>query len=524
MVLQQTPRVRKAVVFLSCIDSVEFHHRIFTETYLPSFPDAHNSHPFNTNNTTTSKSNVNLRKISPTTTTTTTKQSDTTSNQHAHNGEEEADSPNPFFGSIRILKLHGDMNQPDRGKVFTEFKNASHQVLLLCTDVAARGLDFPHVDWIVQYDTPGDPKEYIHRVGRTARLDSEGNALLFLMPHEMPYLQLLQFYEMKLEQIDLDIILQSHIVAFGRTSRNSMDAAMSLQHIIEDEINQNNELKQTAADAFGSYIKAYATHSKETKEIFHHRMLHIGHVASSFGLTDKPSKLAIKGRSQSKTKRMTTKAEDIKKRFERKNKRYVKSTASDADAFSSDMVEQEPEAAATTSAPDTRQQQQQQQRTPMGRVDRYKEFLSDFSTQDQSREEEEKEGKKQEGETRKKGAFTMDEIAQELADQQKKMQAKRSPVDMDDDAAQQEEDEMTGGDGTSKYIRAARRVRKNDPRFIKNLDERHKIRSLLSNPFVAASASATNRPPKRSLSLVSEFADGGVVGGPLKKKRKTRSR
>ena len=66
---------------------------------------------------------------------------------------------------------------------------------LLCTDVAARGLDIPAVDWIVQYDPPDDPKEYIHRVGRTARGRSgRGRALLLLLPQELAFLRYLQVW------------------------------------------------------------------------------------------------------------------------------------------------------------------------------------------------------------------------------------------------------------------------------------------------------------------------------------------
>jgi ATP-dependent RNA helicase DDX18/HAS1 len=62
--------------------------------------------------------------------------------------------------------------------------------VLLCTDVAARGLDIPQVDWIVQFDPPLDIKEYIHRVGRTCRgYESKGKALLFLLPEEESYLK-----------------------------------------------------------------------------------------------------------------------------------------------------------------------------------------------------------------------------------------------------------------------------------------------------------------------------------------------
>lgn len=83
---------------------------------------------------------------------------------------------------IPVMCIHGKQKQQRRSAVFFEFVNAKTGVLL-CTDVAARGLDIPAVDWIIQYDPPDDPKEYIHRVGRTARgKEGVGRALLFLLP------------------------------------------------------------------------------------------------------------------------------------------------------------------------------------------------------------------------------------------------------------------------------------------------------------------------------------------------------
>jgi len=69
--------------------------------------------------------------------------------------------------------------------------NAPHGTLL-CTDVAARGLDIPRVDYIIQYDPPDDPRDYIHRVGRTARAGKVGKSLLFLMESELGFLRYLK--------------------------------------------------------------------------------------------------------------------------------------------------------------------------------------------------------------------------------------------------------------------------------------------------------------------------------------------
>jgi ATP-dependent RNA helicase DDX10/DBP4 len=84
---------------------------------------------------------------------------------------------------IPLLHLHGKQKQTARADITAKF-SASKNSCLFATDVVARGLDFPAVDWVVQLDAPEDADTYIHRVGRTARFEKSGRALLFLCPSE----------------------------------------------------------------------------------------------------------------------------------------------------------------------------------------------------------------------------------------------------------------------------------------------------------------------------------------------------
>lgn len=104
---------------------------------------------------------------------------------------------------LPVLDLHGKQKQQKRTNTFFEFCNAK-QGTLICTDVAARGLDIPAVDWIVQFDPPDDPRDYIHRVGRTARgANAKGKSLMFLQPNEVGFLSHLK--EAKVPLVEFEI-------------------------------------------------------------------------------------------------------------------------------------------------------------------------------------------------------------------------------------------------------------------------------------------------------------------------------
>lgn len=105
---------------------------------------------------------------------------------------------------IPVLHLHGKQKQPKRFGIFEEFCRKKF-ALLFATDIAARGLDFPMIDWVIQADCPEDVDTYIHRVGRTARYEASGQSLLLLLPSEKEaLLKLLTGKKIPIESIEMN--------------------------------------------------------------------------------------------------------------------------------------------------------------------------------------------------------------------------------------------------------------------------------------------------------------------------------
>lgn len=84
---------------------------------------------------------------------------------------------------MRAEAIHGDLRQMRRDKIIQGFRDKKFQILV-ATDIAARGLDVPHIETVINYDLPQCPEDFIHRIGRTARAGSSGQAISFITPAE----------------------------------------------------------------------------------------------------------------------------------------------------------------------------------------------------------------------------------------------------------------------------------------------------------------------------------------------------
>ena len=172
--------------------------------------------------------------------------------------------------STTILALHGKLHQLRRMAIYDEFCQRDSSVVLLATDIAARGLDFPKVDWVLQADCPEDAKTYLHRVGRTARHSSIGQSLLILLPSEQEgMLKQLRIHRIPIDTIQVD-------------PRKVND----IQRKIQAHVAADPELKASAQRAFLAYIKS--TFLLSNKEVFDVHQLDTEQFSRSLGLAVAP--------------------------------------------------------------------------------------------------------------------------------------------------------------------------------------------------------------------------------------------
>ncbi|KAF2278878.1 ATP-dependent RNA helicase HAS1 [Westerdykella ornata] len=186
---------------------------------------------------------------------------------------------------LPVLALHGKLKQQVRTNKFFEFCNATSGTLI-CTDVAARGLDIPEVDWVIQFDPPDDPRDYIHRVGRTARgANGKGRSLMFLLPSELGFLSLLKEARVPLVEFELPA-----------------NKILNIQSQLESLISKNYYLNKSAKDGYRSYLQAYASHS--LRSVFDVHKLDLVKVAKSFGFATPPRIDISLGASLSRDKKI----------------------------------------------------------------------------------------------------------------------------------------------------------------------------------------------------------------------------
>jgi len=169
----------------------------------------------------------------------------------------------------QVLALYGTMPQFRRMAVYDSFVSKQF-VVMFSTDVAARGLDFPAVDWVIQMDCPEDGVTYVHRAGRTARYKEAGESLLMLTPtEEKGMLKQLSALKIPISKIEINPKKLT-------TIRGRIASALACEL----------ELKESAQRAFQSYIKS--VYLMKNKNIFNVESIDMNKFSESLGLVITP--------------------------------------------------------------------------------------------------------------------------------------------------------------------------------------------------------------------------------------------
>ncbi len=268
--------VMKVIVFISCADSVDFHFSVFSRTIAQG------------------EDGESPPEAPPITKTLLT-------NETIAHGTAISSKTN----QVVLHKLHGSLAQNIRTATLKAFIESTEPCVLICTDVASRGLDLPNVDYVIEYDPPFSADDHLHRVGRTARAGNQGRALIFLLPgEEEEYVSILAsgYREGKraLTHNTAEDLLRK---GFGGTGNEWEERATEWQLDVERWAQDSPKYLEMARRGFQSHIRAYATHVASERHIFNMQTLHLGHLAKAFALRDRPGSIKVPGlRPQKMTK------------------------------------------------------------------------------------------------------------------------------------------------------------------------------------------------------------------------------
>lgn len=281
--------VMKAIVFVSCADSVDFHFDILTGDVEKEAVKQDDVEDKDIDED--SKKNRRPKTVP---------QADPTKLSVTH---AEASLLSPKSHSVTAYRLHGSLQQSLRTSTLAHFTKNKDPSVLIATDVASRGLDLPNVDLVVEFDPAFAREDHLHRIGRTARAGREGRACIFLMPgSEEGYVDILRSDRKDTEagvnitRQDADEILTRGLITSGVPDKHAyMEKATDLQLAVEHWALASPTRLEAARRAFQSHMRAYATHVADERKYFDIKQLHLGHLAKAFALRERPSGMNVPG-------------------------------------------------------------------------------------------------------------------------------------------------------------------------------------------------------------------------------------
>ncbi|KAK5165048.1 ATP-dependent RNA helicase dbp7 [Saxophila tyrrhenica] len=283
--------VAKCVVFMSCADSVDFHFDLLTQESFGASKSVNEEIHEEASRTKPAKL-THSNKIA----------------QGNSISEARTQGPATAFSStqnpVQLFRLHGSLQQSTRTSTLLAFTKCTDASVLVCTDVASRGLDLPNIDLVIEYDPPFSKDDHLHRVGRTARAGREGRAMIFLAPGcEEGYVDVLKNSgPRQITRHDADEMLKKGFSPSAGVVREGdwQQAATDWQLDVERWALEHPKHLEQARRAFQSHVRAYATHVAAERSIFDMGQLHLGHLAKAFALRDKPGSIRVPGQRPGK--------------------------------------------------------------------------------------------------------------------------------------------------------------------------------------------------------------------------------